>query len=161
MTRLSEANKQVAKQRDNIRRYIHDNQLSLELGNRIMAFARHHRGQAKARVHEVHIDLFAVLPQSLKQLLHFEVYVPIMCMHPFFFQVLESKERFVHHVCHHAFHEGSCVYSDELFHAGAKAAHMYFIRSGALEYNHWELDSETAVVNGKTWCCELVLWVQW
>eukprot|EP00929_Paragymnodinium_shiwhaense_P004414 TRINITY_DN10532_c0_g1_i3.p1 TRINITY_DN10532_c0_g1~~TRINITY_DN10532_c0_g1_i3.p1 ORF type:complete len:779 (-),score=148.37 TRINITY_DN10532_c0_g1_i3:109-2445(-) len=162
MNRLSELNKAAAKKRNDLRKFISDNRLSLELGNSIVAFARQRTmAGATRRVHQEEIDTFKVLPESLKRRLHWEVYSPIVKVHPLCFHYVEFCESFFLEICAEALTEKSLSTSQELFNAGAQASTMYFIIDGFLEYFHGKSDVETAVVKKEQWCCEAVLWVEW
>jgi hypothetical protein len=161
MNHLRLLNEASSKQRANLRRYIHENKLSVELGNRIGAFARHLRLNTRSRVHEHEVEAFKVLPESLRLQLHFEVYVPILSVHPLFFSCVEIFEPFVLELCHCALSERSLMPSQELFNHDDEAKAMYFAISGSLEYYPGSTDIRTATVNSTEWCCEVALWLTW
>jgi len=161
MTQLHQANRQKSKQREDIRKYISDNKLSLELGNRIVAFVRKHRASSRKRVHEDEIQILKVLPESLRVQLHWEVYLTVLTPHPFFFNCHEIDEGCLLDICHNAMGEMSLGSSQELFTAGQTASKMYFVISGLLEYFHELSDHEMAEVPRGSWCVEVVLWIRW
>eukprot|EP00929_Paragymnodinium_shiwhaense_P004413 TRINITY_DN10532_c0_g1_i2.p1 TRINITY_DN10532_c0_g1~~TRINITY_DN10532_c0_g1_i2.p1 ORF type:complete len:851 (-),score=145.04 TRINITY_DN10532_c0_g1_i2:46-2598(-) len=162
MNRLNDLNKAAGKQRNDLRKFISDNRLSLELGNSIVAFARQRTmAGATRRVHQDQIDTFKVLPESLKHRLHWEVYAPITKVHPLFYHYVEFCEGFFLELCNEALAEKSLSTSQELFHAGEQASKMYFMIDGFLEYFHGKSDVETAVVKNHQWFSEAVLWVDW
>jgi len=161
MTQLHQSNRFKSKQREDIRRYISDNKLSLELGNRIVAFVRKHRAGSRKRVHEQEIEILKVLPESLRVQLHWEVYEPVLRPHPFFFNSLEVDEGGVLDICHHALSEMSLGSSQELFTPCQPATKMYFVVSGVLEYFHGSSDTEMAEISRGQWCVEAALWIKW
>lgn len=161
MNHLRQINEASFKQRSNLRRYIHENRLSLELSNRIIAFAKHLHVKTKLRVHEYEVDAFKVLPDSLRLQLHWEVYVPILSPHPFFYHCVEHLEPFVLELCKNALYEKSLTTSQELFSQNTDAKGMYFELSGTLEYYLGRSDIRCAVVSQDEWCCEVAIWLNW
>merc|ERR1712224_1195717 len=66
MTRLRVMNSERSTQLEYVRRYIADNKISLELGNRVSGFLRHYHYKHKARVKESDLVVFRMLPASLR-----------------------------------------------------------------------------------------------
>mmetsp|Transcript_27724 Transcript_27724/g.52163 ORF Transcript_27724/g.52163 Transcript_27724/m.52163 type:complete len:734 (+) Transcript_27724:3-2204(+) len=161
MNHLRQVNAASSKQKRNLRRYIQENKLSLELGNRITAFAKQLRMGTRARVHEKEVDVFKVLPESLRLQLHWEVYVPVLSHHSFFFHCAELFELFVLELCQSAVHEKSLMTGQELFRQNDEANEMYICISGSLGYYQGQVDIRTSLVNQDDWCCEVSLWLVW
>jgi hypothetical protein len=161
MTSLRTMNLQKSKQRDNIRRYIADNRISLELGNRITAFLRSHNFMAKRRVHEDDIQVFKALPESLRLQLHWEVFHPCVVPHPFFHHFCESDEPAMVELCHYAMAELSLGTVQELFVFEQQASLVFFCLSGELEYFHGADESNGAEIGAGSWLVEVVLWLKW
>merc|ERR1712226_1417367 len=92
--------------REYVRRYISDHHVSLELGNRIYGFTRH-RGSTKQRLHECDVPIFALMPETLKVCLHWEVYFPMPTKHPWFQACYETDQVDLLSVCHRGMTEMS------------------------------------------------------
>lgn len=161
MNHLRSINEGTSRQRNNLRRYINENRLSLDLSNRIIVFAKRMHKRIRYRVHEHEIDVFKALPESLRLQLDWEVYVPILSAHPFFFMCAEHLEPFLLEVCHCALHEKSLMSSQELFNKDEEAKHMYFLIAGCLEYFEGKSEYSTILLNKDEWCGEVALWLSW
>jgi len=165
MTQLHQVNKQATRQAENVRKYIHDNKLSLDLGNRIVSFARRAKNSSRRRVHESEIEIFQVLPQSLKIQVHWEVYSPILHPHPLFYNFADVGDAVLLEICNTAMSEQSLSTSQELFTYGQGAVNMYFILSGELEYFHHSQDQCTCTFargqQKSSWCSEASIWLKW
>jgi len=161
MTQLHQSNRKKGKQREDIRKYISENKLSLDLGNRIVAFGRKHNPTSRKHVHEDEIQILKVMPESLRLQLHWEVYLPVLTPHPFFFNCNESDEGCMLDICHNAMSEMSLPSGQELFTAGQTASKMFFVMSGNLEYYLECSDTEAALVSRGDWCVEVALWIKW
>jgi len=165
MTTLRRINLERSKEREAIRRYIAEKKVSVELGNRITAFLRRHNFMAKKRVHEEDIQVFKVLPETLRLQLHWEVYIPTLLPHPFFHHLCEVDEKTVLDVCHHAMAEHYLGTSQELFTSGKECIKMFFTLQGVMEYSVG-MTREAAPVElsedmPSRWFCEPCLWVKW
>lgn len=161
MNHLRHINEATQKQNNNLRRYINENKLSLELGNRIRAFAKRLRVRTRFRVHQEDIDVFRVLPEPLRLQVYWEVYVPILSAHPFFGLCSEHFETFVLRFCFGALHEQSAITGQELFNHDQEAKHMLFVMSGTLEYCQGLTDIQIDAVNAEEWCSEVAIWLKW
>jgi hypothetical protein len=162
MALLRQANIHRSRQRENMRRYISENKLSVDLGNRLAAFSRSHRWfHAKKRVHEEDIDVLKFVPESMRVQLHGEVYLPILTPHPLFFHFATiCEDECVVELCHEAMSEVSLGTSQELFTIGVAAKRMYFMLTGLVTYFHGH-SGEAQQMRGGQRCCEAVLWVKW
>lgn len=168
MTNLRRINNERSQQQVFIRRYVTENQLSMELGNKITAFVRTHNFMAKRRVHEEDVQVFKVLPETLRLTLHWEVYSDKLTPHPLFYHTKEVNEETLFEICHKSMTEVSVATGIELFCFGHTATKVYFMQSGVIEYHHEQHDSMVQVVEAKAegssirqWLCEVVLWVKW
>lgn len=161
MTTLRRIGTEKSKQRENIRKYVLENHLSIELGNQISVFLRDQKGMGKKRVHEVDIQVLKLLPEALKVQLHWEVYSWRLIPHPFFFHFMESDQEGLLELCHRAMGEVSLRTSEELFSWGQRAARVYFLLCGYMEYTLYA-DKPVVVELSHGHCiAEAVLWVQW
>mmetsp|Transcript_112505 Transcript_112505/g.223595 ORF Transcript_112505/g.223595 Transcript_112505/m.223595 type:complete len:749 (+) Transcript_112505:130-2376(+) len=161
MTSLRRTNAERSKHRENLRKYITDNQISIVLAGKISAFFRSHSLKSKKRVHEDDVQAFKVLPDSLRMQLHWEVYSFRLTPHPLFHHYGEVEQHGMFELCHRAMseeHVGTC---QDLFALGGKATKVYVLLSGLLEYYLSSCESGTVEVGEGSYICEVVLWVQW
>jgi len=166
MTGLRRMNAERSQQQAFITRYITENQLSITLGNKINAFVRT-QNMRRRRVHESDIGIFRMLPVSLQQQLHWEVYSTKLAVHPLWYQSRYHDTESFKDLCNRAMSEVSLAALAELFVFGVDAKTIYFMQSGVMEYRHSAkdirvLEKFTAVgPECKRWFCEVGLWVHW
>jgi len=163
MLHLRKASYEMTRQQDFVRRYIADKRISLDLGNRIIGFLRQRRYNAsssKRKLHEDDIDAFKILPDSLKEDLHGEIFLPVVVAHPFFHHVHGMDPFTAVRVCHKAIQERPMAMKSELFLYGQKATHMYFLTSGSVNYL-FGIDEQASMHRAGTWFAEMCLWFQW
>lgn len=160
MTHLRSINLEYLRQREYVRRYITENKVPLELGNRIYSYVRQHGQSQRKRVHETDVAAFGGMPDSLRIDLHTEVYSPLLTQHPFFYYLNTIDVETVKSICHTAMSESSLLIKGSLFTGGQKAEYMYFVRGGNLEYfrnNHHRANK----LRADDYLCEMVLWFKW
>lgn len=120
---------------------------------------------AKRRVHEEDIQVFKVLPETLRLQLHWEVHMPTLLPHPFFHHLSEVDEVSLLDICHHAMAEQYLGTSQELFASGKECHKMFFTMQGVLEYSVGNSrDSQPVELSDdmpSRWLCEPCLWVKW
>eukprot|EP00428_Durinskia_dybowskii_P011696 CAMPEP_0170224796 /NCGR_PEP_ID=MMETSP0116_2-20130129/12103_1 /TAXON_ID=400756 /ORGANISM="Durinskia baltica, Strain CSIRO CS-38" /LENGTH=877 /DNA_ID=CAMNT_0010475509 /DNA_START=33 /DNA_END=2668 /DNA_ORIENTATION=+ len=166
MTGLRRVNSERSQQSGFITRYITENHLSITLGNKINAFVRT-QTMRRRRVHESDIGIFRMLPVSLQQQLHWEVYSSKLAVHPLWYHAKEHDPHCLADLCNRAMSEVSLPALAELFAYGLDAEKIYFMQSGVMEYRHSfrdirVLEKFTAVgPECKRWFCEVGLWVNW
>jgi len=160
MTALIKINSEKSKERESIRKYISDNQLSIELGNKIDRFLRSTNYLAKKRLHEADIPIFKDFPETLRRQLHWEVYNWRATTSPIFYHYSRADQAGFFEVCHRAMREESLHTGQELFVKGAAAGKAYFFLSGVMEYS-LNQDDISAEISDSQLVCEVVLWVKW
>jgi hypothetical protein len=163
MTTLRVRKAEQSKQTENWRRYIAENQISIELARRMSNYIRHHSLIGKKRIHEEDINSFKLLPEPLQAQLHWEVYSKRLMSHPMIYQFNEAPGNGVWEVCHKAMSEKSLFPTQDLFVAGKKAESAFFINSGIMTYFPAESIEEKKTVDVKEshWLCEVALWIKW
>jgi len=135
MTHLRRLNEEQNRQHELARKYITDHKVSIELGNRLISFVRQHRRRRKTRVHEVDINAFKDMPESLKVDLHVQVYMPSLMQHPLFVRHNRLGDaRELGMVCHTAMSEKALLLGHELFATGQVATEMVFVTDGNASY---------------------------
>jgi len=160
MTKLHAINLEQFKQQEYLKRYIIDNKLSLELGNRINAFARSCKTNRR-RLHENDIPILQHMPPTLRAMMRSEVYLPVLSPHPLFRQVLEVDEYGIGALCMSAMSQRHLQRDHELFIYGEKATQMFFLVSGELEYYLAAAQSAPQSVEAGSNFGEMALWVNW
>jgi len=117
-----------------LRQYLTDKGISLQLGRRIWHFVRSKRWEYRAQLRESDVKLLVGIPTSLRMLLRVDVCVPAFRMHPFFLDWSQLYPKVVVMLCQTAMNEKVFRALEEVFVEDVKAESMYFIMSGALEY---------------------------
>merc|ERR1712150_23921 len=161
MTTLRVRKAEQSKQTENLRRYISENQISIELARRISAYIKSHSLIGKKRVHEEDVKAFKALPEMLQAQLHWEVYSGRLMAHPVFHQLSEASNG-VWEVCHKAMSEKSLFPTQDLFVANKKAEAAFFIHAGMMKYTWCDsMGESTADIEQGQWVCEVALWIKW
>jgi len=160
MTTLRAKKSEQSKQAENLRRYISDNHVSIELARRISAYISSHNLIIRQRVHEEDIKALKALPEVLQAQLHWEVYSGRLVAHPVFHQ-LSVVSNVVSDVCHRAMSEKSLYPTQDLFLATAKAESAFLIHAGILKYVICNGTAERTVDVEAQWVCEVALWIKW
>mmetsp|Transcript_35746 Transcript_35746/g.82023 ORF Transcript_35746/g.82023 Transcript_35746/m.82023 type:complete len:822 (-) Transcript_35746:57-2522(-) len=169
MTQLRKLSANSAAQEMAVIRYMTDKRLSIELGHRVWDFLRKHRGkhEKKKTLHEVDVEAFKVLPETLRVQLHLEVYSPCLLLHPLFHQISIWDEYLFLRICNRTMTEKSMPTNQELFIYGQKCEHVYFLQAGeGLYYRLLTADDPLEVTPEIPWesltiLCEMALWVKW
>lgn len=167
MTQLRTLRSQQQKEDMQIRRYLLEHGISLELGNRILYFFRENRRAVRRkRLVERDVKALDVLPDSLKIQLHWEVYQPAILPHPLFYSLDTHDHSGIVEVCHRSMSERIMGQGQELFHYGQEAEHMYFVARGQMDYLPGKTLADTTGgeihdVDEGTWVSEMVLWMKW
>jgi len=161
MTRLQDMNRERWRQQENVRRFIVDNHLSLELSNRIYSYLRKHRTMTRSVLHENDVPVFGAMPETLRVRLHCEVFTPILKVHPFFFHFYEADHQGVANVCHSAMAQESLLMGQELFIHGERSEKMFFVVSGEMDYLLGTGQAVPLSVREGAHVAEMALWLQW
>jgi len=145
------------KQQILLRQYFHDNRISAHLANCITSYlAKKHFGK-KRRTFEMDVEVLALLPENLTVLLHLEVFLPILRVHPLFYQIANKDWVSCCEICHFALTESVAEVHRIVFQDGQLATRMYFVMKGSLDYRK---DDHVVQVD-EQYISELVLWVRW
>jgi len=161
MTRLHETNLERRRQRERVRRYIHHNKVSLQLGNRINSFLKKQGYVTKVRATMSDIAAFKLLPEPLKTELHREVFMPYLLPHPFFHHLYEVDRTCITNYCHLAMSEQSVLKGQVFFRRGEQATQAFFITAGVSKYFFGVFDSSPTEISHGAFVCEMCLWLRW
>eukprot|EP00747_Dinoflagellata_sp_TGD_P167123 gnl/TRDRNA2_/TRDRNA2_191035_c0_seq1.p1 gnl/TRDRNA2_/TRDRNA2_191035_c0~~gnl/TRDRNA2_/TRDRNA2_191035_c0_seq1.p1 ORF type:complete len:875 (-),score=119.38 gnl/TRDRNA2_/TRDRNA2_191035_c0_seq1:67-2691(-) len=163
MTRLRIASTAKTQQEELVRKYLKQNKVTLDLGNRITSYLKQtQRKRPQIRVHEDGVAAFKDLPLPLRRQLRCEVYMPTMCLHPFFHHLAQDHTAAMSDICLQAMSPVSVERGGELFSYNTEALHMYFVVSGTFKYFEGQSDEEAIgqdIVEDQ-WMCEAALWMQ-
>lgn len=161
MTRLVIIGSHQSQQLATLRRYLWQQGISNTLCMRIQRNAAYALSERMKLIPEDKIDLFHFVSEPLKVELHFEIYSPVLSVHPFFFRYIEDCPAVMRKVCHAAVQTMQVSHNDVLFSPGEIPIHpkVYFIKTGLLQYVH--LSGEEMRVVPKMWVCEAALWTNW
>jgi len=165
VTALGQQNADYSEAKRKLTRYLQENRISLKLSSRIqsVAFAQYDSLRNAERVHEPDVQLLKLLPRSLKEQMHAEVYQPLIIRHPFLEVLACWHERILTKICHTAMSQESLKSGDELFAHGREAEKVHFVLSGNLLYFEGSSPSpqNREDVHAGCWVCDQVLWIQW
>jgi len=145
--------------------FLQDNRISLDLSTRIQSvvYAQSENKRNAKRIHEPNVSLLKLLPRSLKEQMHAQLYHPIIIRHPLLKALHSYHERTLVKICDMAMSQVSLESAEELFAYGKEAEHVYFVVSGCLLYFEGPSPSpgiQKEVLAGD-WFCDHVLWVRW
>lgn len=160
MTHLRKIRSEPERQEVILREYFYANQITAELGQRVMNFLWANHFSIKKRVHEEDITILTLLPNYLRWKIREELFQPVITRLPFIAEYFLWNATGVQEVCHHALQEVSLMSGDELFSRGKVAEKIFFVTGGALEYQH-SVHALCATVREKHWACESALWFKW
>jgi len=161
MTYLRQLTFERRKQEQDLKRYMSENGVSLELGNGITSFLKSNAQKARQRLHMTEIDAFKTLPPNLSVRLRCEVYAPVITSHSLLLKYSETDEITFNNICNLAMSEKSMSRGKELFRLGGKGSAMYFVNFGSLNYELGYQKGEPTSVEQGRWVSEAVLWVRW
>ena len=100
MTQLHIIESRSAQQVSQLRRFLLKRRISQGLWLRVERNARHAIAvQVRARP-ERSVELLGMVSQPLLQELHFEIYSPLLSVHPFFKRYIEECPQVIRKVCH-------------------------------------------------------------
>jgi len=146
-----------------VRRYIMQKRLTLDLGNRITSFLRKHDYNCVQNrvLHEEHIKAFKILPESLRTHLRCQVFLPRLDPHPLFSLARKSDEALMVSIGSGAMSEMSMAVGQDVFDCGGIAKQMYISIAGSLHYFFGEDGDEIVEVDPGDFISEAALWVSW
>merc|ERR1719359_1853039 len=93
---------QQAQQLTVLRRYLSQNGISKKLALRVQRNAKHSLAEEQKHMPENAVMLIKHVSEPLRVELHFEMYSPMLLVHPFFIRYMEECPHVVRKVCHTA-----------------------------------------------------------
>mmetsp|Transcript_46443 Transcript_46443/g.104374 ORF Transcript_46443/g.104374 Transcript_46443/m.104374 type:complete len:914 (+) Transcript_46443:78-2819(+) len=161
VTQLRHKNQEIFTQQEKVRQYIIANNLSLELGNRIVNFHRQWMRRKRVRMHESDVKCIEAMPESLRWHLHIEVYMPVLLRHSLFVEFFDTHPAGPNSVCHYCMFEETVQPSEELFKYKQRCDRMYFLVHGELDYFLGRNEEHAAVLTEDEHFCEMAIWLMW
>jgi len=121
------------------------------------------RERAKSMPESV-VNLLEFVSEPLRVELHFEMYGPILSMHPFLKEYICECPHVMRRVCHSAMSYAGISRGDVLFNVGEipKSPQMIIVSDGQLQYNcETDRREATYILEAGSWICEACIWVSW
>jgi len=134
MTHLRELNSRSQRQEAQLRRFLGENQISMNLASHVWGCASASLKDSNHRIHEKDVTLLENMPKSVVTELRVEVYYPILIKHPFFNLYAIQNPVATRDVLNVAMTEVSLNAGQELFVAGQPATAMFHLMKGLLDF---------------------------
>jgi len=161
MTHLRTINARELHQHSTLHRYLSTNTISPMLVNRILHFIRDRnlKKNREVRLKQSDVELFTLLPESVKMDLRSEIFMPIICVHPLFHNYQDLEPAAMRLICKNDIREKTLYLREELFSDHAPLTDAVFLNDGMLAYTYpWQDRECTEIVNKGQWVCEVALW---
>lgn len=144
-----------------LRRYLQKNRISGRLARRVQHNAHHALFERQRFMEESTVELLEVISDSLRAELHFELYSPVLAVHPFFRAYIEACPQVIQRLCHAGLSQLLVSAGDVVFMLGEVPVQprMLIVCSGRLTY-HYATGAVMYVEPGQ-WISEAVLWTSW
>jgi hypothetical protein len=161
MTRLHILASQQARQLNVLHRFLKQCRISDKLSYRVQRNAQHAISEQQRLMPESEVELLAMVSEPLKIELHFEMYSPVVEVHPFMSDYIFECPQVMRKVCHEAMSALLIASGDVIFNAGEMPSFpkMYIVCSGTLEYI--PLSGQVVEVHQEHWLSEACLWTRW
>lgn len=165
MTRLHIMASQKSSQFSALKRYLTDNKISRELSVKVQRNAHYALSEQKRNAVESSIDLLMIISDPLRSELHYEVYSPMLTMHPFFKCYADTQKVALRKICHNGISRLTFGVGDPVFNEGEAPAvpRFYMVQGGKLVYSQEDhcLQYQQTQVHKSDWLSEAVLWTEW
>merc|ERR1712012_194450 len=127
--------------------------ISSALSVRIQRFIHDYNKQSAKHVRENDIKIFREIPESLKILMHVEIYMPFVEAHPMMGQFKDLNTQAYVRICHCAFSERKVLPHQEAFMNGDEAKEVVIVVNGKMLYTS-KVSAEVKDVPRSTWLAE-------
>jgi len=140
-----------------VRRYLKEYNIPHHLSNQVWQVMRRNHLASGGLIRESEVEVFGLLPISLKQDIQFESIHYILRPHPLFRWLETNHELIFRKVCINATQIVSITPHSTLFWSTIEGVNkMLFLCSGKLEYH--PADGQTIDIIPGAWACEEILW---
>lgn len=162
MTQLFIIGSQQKQQLSHLRRYLSQHGVSRNLAMRAQRNAQHVISAQQRTMSEQAVGLMDLVSKALRIELHYEMYSPVLSMHPFFNDYMQVCPPVVRKICHAGLSLSVNSSGDVIFHFGETASGMILVKSGTLRYS-WGVAKEPSILDIKenSYISEAALWVHW
>jgi len=128
---------------------------------RVQRNAKHSIAEEQRHTPESGVSLIKYVSEPLHVELHFEMYNPMLQIHPFFARYAEECPHVVRKVCHKAMQANQVSTGDTIFTVGEipPQPKMFIVSQGLLDYTM--ASGSQADVEPGSWVSEASLWVTW
>lgn len=135
--------------------------LPVALVMRAMRSARHALSMLEKNTAEKDIRLLQIISEPLRMEIHYNMYMPVLCSHPFFAQLQTIAPQAVRRICHASTEVLMLTAGDTLFTVGEipKKERMCFLIRGAMTYT--DAEGDVFEIEKGRWFCEGCLWTLW
>jgi len=159
MTQLHMLSRKDLEKFQTLKQYLMKNAISTTLTMRIMHNAQHALSEKQRFMEESRVELLHIISEPLRVEVHFELYAPVLQVHPFFRCFIEACPQVMKKVCHKAMSLLAVSNGDVIFMLGEVPTppRMFIICSGELSYH--SLSGAVAYVESGQWISEATLWV--
>jgi len=161
MTQLRQRRSEQAKQQALLRKYFGDNQISIELGQRIWKFIKNTHFAQRSRLRTSDVLILSKLSSSLSKSLNEELYRPYLTRVPVLQHYMNLEMDGHAEICHKSVIEQSLIAGDDVFVAGAEGEKIYILASGSMSYKLDQTLAAPQKVKLGWWVSEASLWLQW
>mmetsp|Transcript_71258 Transcript_71258/g.196724 ORF Transcript_71258/g.196724 Transcript_71258/m.196724 type:complete len:915 (+) Transcript_71258:821-3565(+) len=161
MTQLHMLSKKDVEKFQVLKRYLNKNEISSALTMRVMHNAQHALQETQRFMEENRVELLGMISEPLRVELHFELYAPVVSVHPFFRCFTEACPQVMKKVCHAAMSQLLVSNGDVVFMLGEVPSppQMFIVCSGELSYHY--VTGAVAYVEAGQWISEATLWTSW
>jgi len=150
-----------------LRDFLQEKKISRRLDVRINRSIRYAIKEGNRTTCEEHVELLQLLSESLRVELHFEIYSPVLMLHPFFYNYAKNSPQVLRKVCHVGASMLHFSPGDVVFTSGEcnSRPRMYVVCCGRLQYT--SIDGITSQVvyepdaGMDLFISEAVLWTSW
>jgi len=161
MTQLSMLAQKDMERLQVLKRYLFKNEISSRLAMRVLNNAQHALKERQRFMEEKGVELLDVISEPLRNELRFELYSPVLAVHPLFACYVEVVPQVMKKVCHSAVSQLLASSGDVIFTLGEVPSQprMLVVCSGELTYH--EAGGEVTTVTVRNWISEAALWTNW
>merc|ERR1711920_623489 len=118
LTHLNMMASQDSQKMTQLQHYLFDNKISTAVSLRVQRGAQHALQEQKRNLCEKGIELIFLISEPLRMDLHYEIGMPVLCMHPFFRIYTQVSKPLMRQVCHEAVSRLQLSCGDVLFNEG-------------------------------------------
>uniref|UniRef100_A0A7S2K0H6 Cyclic nucleotide-binding domain-containing protein n=1 Tax=Zooxanthella nutricula TaxID=1333877 RepID=A0A7S2K0H6_9DINO len=165
MTQLRSLSQAKAQEDYDLRLFLHNNSISLELKTAVMNFASSYKHVLKTKTDYGSIDVICNLPLRLQRLMLNEMYFPIFRRHPCFGSLISLDQPFAEDLVKNALSDRALHKGEALFLTDDLAEGMYFVANSSEMVSkapllcYRRLAVEIDIASGQ-WMCEAAIMME-